>query len=110
MTWEEKFEACQILGEISLHMRKPGDWYVNHLGVSRHEGSILSGGCVLNASCPEVAVNKHWDWLTDPKYYIVTKSYDGGRAAFRWNRYMWKKVDGKYREFIEGIDENYEQT
>jgi len=90
MTWQEKVQACQVLGEFSLKMRKPDDWYVNHTGVGRSEGCIVSGGCVTGAKTPEEAVHQHWAWLTQLKddQYIVT-SRGQARGTYRWVGYMW---------------------
>jgi hypothetical protein len=74
-------------------MRKIGDWYVNHVGVERREGSLLSSGCVSGAGTPEEAVEQHWTWLTDPKYYLILGAYLEQRQAVRWNGFMWKEVE-----------------
>ena len=94
MDWQQKLEACQAMGDISLKMRKPGDWYVNHSGVERREGSCLSSGCVTGAKTPEDAVNQHWLWLTCPGYYLVQNAFSN-RRAFRWNGFMWKEIEEK---------------
>jgi len=92
MDWQQKFEACQALGDISLRMRKVGDWYVNHQNIERRESSCLSGGCVIGAKTPEEAVEKHWLWLICPSYYIVKNAFTD-RRAFRWNGFMWTEIE-----------------
>lgn len=91
MTWEQKVQACQALGEFSLKMRHPGDWYVNQSRVEVSDGHILSGGCVSGAKTPEEAVDKHWDWLTalgsDERIVVNADNLD--RRAYRWNGFMW---------------------
>ena len=89
MTWEQKVHACQSIGDFSLRMRHPGDWYVSH-NVERVEGDLLSGGCVNGANTPEVAVERHWDWLTEPGYHVrirIPGSHQH-REMF-WNAFMW---------------------
>lgn len=89
MTWEQKLQACQSIGNISLHMRRPGDWYVNH-SVERVEGPCLSGGCVSDATTPEKAVDQHWAWLTDKKYPVIRR-HDARRV--QWNGFMWEDAN-----------------
>lgn len=96
MTWEQKFQACNALRGgilVTLQMRAPGDWYVGNQHAERKEGGVLSGGCVTGAKTPEEAVNQHWDWLTDPKYYLVIGAYGSERKAVRWNGFMWESVN-----------------
>ncbi len=93
MTWEDRIQAMQSLGELTLRMRKPGDWYVNHSGVERAEGCLLCGGCVTGAKTPQEATEQHWKWLTELKgdQYIVTNAMNDRRMAYRWTGYMWKR-------------------
>lgn len=92
MTWEEKLAACQVLGECSLKMRKPGDWYVSHRAVEVKDRAVREGGCVSNAKTPEEAVEQHWKWLTEyatGDKYVMTDAYGTGRQGYQWRGYMW---------------------
>lgn len=92
MTWEQKIQACQAIGDFSLRMRGPGDWYVDQRGVERKEGSLLSGGCVSGAKSPEEAVNQHWSWLTGTMEHGFPIVIDAHRPTHReifWNGFMW---------------------
>jgi hypothetical protein len=93
LTWEEKLQACQVLGNVSLRMRAPGDWYVDH-NVEIRNGPILEGGCVTGATTPQEAAEKHWAWLTDllNGQYVVVNAYRDNRFAARWNGFMWAPV------------------
>lgn len=57
-TWEDRFAALQVLGEASVRMRKPGDWYVDQrVGVSN--GAIVRSS-YGNGATPQEAVEDHW--------------------------------------------------
>ncbi len=99
MTWEEKFEAMKALlgGNISLRMRKPGDWYVEASG--RHVGGdgVLSGN-YGNGSTPEEAVLQDWEKnvtnLPNDKYVVLSYPNIGPtdpKKYYRWNGFMWKE-------------------
>jgi hypothetical protein len=47
MTWEQKLLAMQALTEVSLKMRKPGDWYVDARG-RRVKAGVMSHGIYGN--------------------------------------------------------------
>lgn len=93
MTWEEKFQALAAIGNISLHMRKPGDWYV------RHDASLcwsqFKGGPYGNGTTPQEAVENHWEIFTTlkaPGYSelrAVLASVGGQKKEVRWNGFMW---------------------
>jgi len=92
MNWEQKFQALMaICPEVSLKMRKPGDWFVSIPWVSRREGSVLSSGCD-SAKSPEEAVAQRFEWATNPKFYLVT-TVNSCRRAVKWNGFMWADVD-----------------
>lgn len=95
MTWEEKFAACQALGDAVLRMRKPGDWYVD-------QHAEIKDGCILkgeygNGATPEAAALDHFEKLTAlaPGEYVVTRAMGADRRAVRWNGYMWASVQEK---------------
>lgn len=99
LTWEQKIQACHILGDFVLRMRAPGDWYASHRWVARKEGHFLASGCVRYAETPEQAVNQHWEWLTEPKYYIVT-GYGENRKAYRWEGWGWRQIDEEQERML----------
>lgn len=89
MTWEQQIQALKALGECSLKMRFPGDWYVSLLGVSRVEGAMLSGSGTRGKN-PEEAVENYWAWATDPHHHLrVSPSRN-----VTWNGFMWADVNG----------------
>lgn len=96
MTWEQKFAALGALArmctDVSLFMRKPGDWGVLIPHVERKEGAVLSGGG-LNGKDPESAVESAWQWATDSKFYLVIKAFNATRRAVKWNGFMWVDVE-----------------
>lgn len=90
MTWEEKLAALQCLGEVSLHMRKPGDWYVSQRVTIGGDGMLR--GEYGNGKTPEAAVEQHWaiysaDLLNTNKYVVVESH--GKRRHVVWVGYMW---------------------
>lgn len=92
--WQQKALAIKSLtGVFGFHlaMRGVGDWYVHHAGVSRKEGGCLVGG-LQNGADPEDAVSQCWEWMTDPKFYLV-KNENGKRRTVKWNGFMWQDVD-----------------
>lgn len=97
MTYEQMMQACSALGPISICMRKSGDWYVHHVGVSlKNKGLIfsLSG----NGSSPVDAIHDHWRQLTEfkPQEYLVLNAMDANNIhAVRWNGFMWQEVEMK---------------
>ena len=99
MTWEQMLEACETLGEVSLKMRKCGDWYVCQL-VEVKDGMVLRSKCG-NGITPEQAVKNHWKVLTKLKSheYIVLNAMDlKTRRAVKWNGFMWALVEERWRE------------
>lgn len=94
MTWEEKLMALRALGDASLKMRKPGEWYVSQDNVSVTRSGVLRGLCG-NGSTPIVAVENHWRHLVESigTDYIVCRATQRTREAFRWNGFMWERVD-----------------
>lgn len=96
-TWEQKLDALAALGrDIALKMRKPGDWYVEHVGVEMKEspdaGVLI--GAYGNGATPEEAVEDHWRQLAlcESPAMIVVNAYSGNRRHVRWNGYMWQDV------------------
>jgi hypothetical protein len=93
MDWEQKLEALKALGDCTLNMRKPGNWYVSQPGVEIKEGDILSGA-YGNGVSPEVAVCDHWQkraQLSGDRYLVIGASRENRRAV-RWNGFMWADV------------------
>lgn len=93
MTWEEKLMVLRALGDASLKIRKPGDWYVSQ-SVSVKRGGVLVGE-YGNGTSPEAAVKDHWDKLAENMTgeYLVCNEHRDQRDAFKWNGFMWDRVD-----------------
>lgn len=93
MNYEQKMYALQALAEVSVEMRKPGDWYVNQ-DVSIKDGSVLIGA-YGNGATPEEAIENHWDEIamksSAGKPIVVIKHTDEGteRKHYFWNGFMW---------------------
>jgi hypothetical protein len=101
MEWQQKLQALQALAEVSLHMRKPYDWYVNtSMEIGADDSAFLIGE-YGNGRTPEEAVNNHWlifSTLESPKYVVIGASDGGKRRHVRWNGFMWEDV---YSEKLE---------
>ena len=89
LTWEQKLEALNCLGEAHLVMRSPGDWYV-------FQSKSIGGGNFIKSSSgfgktPQEAVENDWlvyvEGLPSDRYIIC----DHGKKV-RWNGFMWKPV------------------
>lgn len=94
MNYEQMLVALQALGECSLMMRKPGDWYVSQRTEIKN-GPVLEGR-FGNGNTPMAAVADHWKQLTElaPGQYIVTHAYDRAqRRGVRWNGFMWAEAE-----------------
>jgi hypothetical protein len=92
VNWEQKFAAIIALGEATLYMRKPGDWYVaqRSVEVKQLERDGMLQHRYGNGATPEEAVEAHFRRLTDekPLAYIVTR-HAGVRRRVLWNGFMW---------------------
>jgi hypothetical protein len=97
-TWEEKLAAFQALGDCSLKMRSPGDWYVSGHLEWMTPGSGMLEGKYGNGKTPEEVVLDHWEQLTDPKGYLVIDAMSKDRRHVKWNGYMWEDTPIKVRE------------
>lgn len=93
MNYEQKMYALQALAEISVRMRKPGDWYVNQdVSVKDDHVLISSYG---NGLTPEEAIDDHWDEIamktSASKPIVVIRHTDEGteRKHYFWNGFMW---------------------
>lgn len=93
MNWEQKLAAIQALGDTSLRMRKPGDWYVSSTRMEIGGDGMLSGE-YGNGRTPEEAVEEHWRIYTNlpPGKFIVIGAYTDKRRQVRWNGYMWEDI------------------
>jgi hypothetical protein len=94
MNWEQKLEALQGLDcEISLRMRAPGNWYVDHRGIEvKKHGSAILRGEYGNGRTPEEAVEDHWRLLTGlgPEEYVVLHAMlPEKRRHVVWSGFMW---------------------
>ncbi|HXE83681.1 MAG TPA: hypothetical protein VN513_10180 [Gemmatimonadales bacterium] len=90
MTWEEKFEAINALGEAVLKMRAPGDWHVYQPGVDI-SNRVVIGSRYGSGRTPEAAVQEHWTGLTELRAteVIVINAFRDNRRHLRWNGYRW---------------------
>lgn len=94
MTWEQKLAALNAIGECSLLMRSPGDWYVWQEGVRLSDGDFETTGGGDGVT-PEATVNDTWrKMVTDLKdnAVIVCRKSNGDRRYVRWNEFMWVDV------------------
>jgi hypothetical protein len=94
MDWQVKLATIQALSSsVSLHMRKPEDWYVHSSGLEIKLGATLRSP-YGDGKTPEMAVNALWDQLTglSEDQYIVLNAYQTNRRAIRWNGWMWQDV------------------
>ena len=94
MGWEETFEAIKAIGDASLRMRKPGDWYVSQSGVEVKVGPVLEGR-YGNGQTPQAAVLDHWKKLTSidlAKEVVVLDAMRDTRRHVWWNGYRWVEV------------------
>jgi len=93
MTWLDKFKAIRALNPTNtcLVLRDGGTWYLSQRGVERKEGGCLSSGCDHGRTIDE-AIQQHWEWITDPEYYVVIDAVGEHRRAVRWNGFMWEDV------------------
>jgi hypothetical protein len=93
MTWEQKLAALQALGDCSLRMREPGDWYVcDHIEIGGN-GFLLSPTC--GETTPEKAVETVWaQYVTNlpSDRHLVINAGAINRRHVRWNGYMWKDL------------------
>ena len=90
MSWEEKFEAILALGEASLKMRVPGDWYVHQPDVEVSDGTVI-GPRSGTGRTPELAVLDYWKNLTalTETEVVVIDAFRENRKHVRWNGYRW---------------------
>jgi hypothetical protein len=89
-TWEDRLGAMKVLGDVTLHMRKPGDWYASHSNVGISNGAIVSSGAG-NGRTPEEAVNDLWRGLTqisDGEWIAV--GHGDNRINAVWDGDAWK--------------------
>jgi len=90
LTWEQKFAALKAIGDASLRMRAPGDWYVDLRGVEVSRGLMLESP-VQSEPDPESAVAVAWEQHTD-----ISEDQQlcirGGRRV-RWSGFMWADCD-----------------
>lgn len=97
LNYQQKMHAIQALGDASVCMRKPDDWYVHQSGVDIKTGSVLEGR-YGNGPTPEAAIHDHWDKLTklqsgDECVVVFERGDEGLRRRYvRWNGFMWETV------------------
>jgi hypothetical protein len=95
LNYEQKLQALQALGEVTIHMREPGDWYA-YLPGAELGGNGMLLGTSGNGATPQVAINDYWEQMTNikpPYKYIVLAAYnDAKRKHVVWNGFMWKEL------------------
>lgn len=94
MDWEDQLHALNALAQCSLKMCKPGDWYVDQ-PVEIKSGNLLKGEYGSGES-PALAVFDHWRRLVDEiplGDYLVVNAGGSARAAYRWDRILWKSIN-----------------
>lgn len=92
MTYEQMMFAMRALSpDVSIRIRKPGDWYVSLPGVHISTGELI-GSCGESGENPERAVINTWYAITilKPNEVLVTNAYDDNRKEYRWNGFMWE--------------------
>ena len=98
MTWEQKLQALQALGYMSLKMRKPGDWYLSpeHASVHFYHAGMESL-FIGNGRTPEAAVTDLWQQVVglEPGHLISKHTHDKPDDYFRWNEFMWERHETK---------------
>ncbi len=94
MTWEQKLAAFQALGDTSLRMRVPGDWYVSadSVNVKAKPDDCFVTGLYGNGATPEAAVEDHWRQLASELEPSAHLSIRSGERRVRWNGFMWADV------------------
>lgn len=93
MTYEQMMYALKaICNDVSVGIRRPGDWYVTMQNVERKENGCLSSGCDSGKS-PECAITSRWIWATSSEHYLVINAYKANRRAVKWNGFMWEDVE-----------------
>lgn len=92
MDWQQKAAALDALAEISVMIRKPGDWYVSQR-VEIKDGGILRGD-YGNGETPQAAIEDHWRNMVDNigSRYLVAHAGTERRRAVRWNGFMWMDI------------------
>lgn len=91
MTWEQKLQALSALTECTLHMRKPGNWYVQQ-SADVSDGKFLRGS-YGNGRSPQEAVEDHWRQLTKKGACVVIHFMsDDRRREVTWNGFMWEDL------------------
>ena len=93
MRWEEKLSHIQELCEVSLCMRKPGNWYVNTHELELKYGYFLVSPTVSGKS-PADAVNLYWKIITtlrdgDDQYDYIVLNGRRERRHVCWNGVRW---------------------
>lgn len=103
LTWEQKLEAMNTLAECRILMRKPKDWYIIQPGVEiKHNGML--GSVRGDGIGPFEAVTNKWNAMTilEPGEYIVIHAMREDRQAFKWNGFMWERINEKQMQELHG--------
>lgn len=94
MNWQQKLAAIQAFCghfDVSLRMRKPGDWYVSSgMGIG---GNGMVSSAYGNGVTPEEAVLDHWEqYASLPLDRYATINTENGQRRGRWNGFMWDLI------------------
>ena len=96
MNWQEKLERLkEIALDVTLHMRKPGDWYVSVGGVEIRKGQFLSSPTQTGCATPAAAVTEAWRQYTQlpNTQYLVSLASTKWKQAFRYQDGGGESVD-----------------
>lgn len=87
MTWEQKIQALMAITDVSLRMRRPGDWYVDANFLRIVGDGMETSTTVSDQQTPEDAVHAYWLAVTALASNLRLRSPKG---EFRWNGFMWE--------------------
>lgn len=89
MTWEQKLYALKALAEVTLNMRKPGDWYACMHAELKGDGVLTSSAG--DGASPAQAVEDLWEQYAEADVVVVLNAMDAqARREVRWNGFMWE--------------------
>jgi len=103
LTWRQKWEALEALGNVSLERNVHGEFYLSIEGVElkEHAGDgVLTGSTGEHSPHLEQAILNTWDRcvtnLPADGYLVVEKWIDGHvRKHYKWQGFMWQELEVK---------------
>jgi len=96
-SWEQKAEALQVLAQLVVRMRGPGDWYARCERTDLIRGSMRHG-VYGNGATPVEAIEHYFELLTtlerDGEKFdcIVVGELPPYRRHYVWSGFMWKEL------------------